>query len=98
MGQREYDDFKLLVKEWKNSHPEEYRAFVEEIGTKSFRVYNKMIALASRYVSGFQKAVRKQILDSSCGSVDLSELVMLNFQVVWEQFGNNLKNKKELSD
>lgn len=25
MGQREYDDFKLLVKEWKNSHPEEYR-------------------------------------------------------------------------
>lgn len=76
MGQREYDDFKLLVKEWKNSHPEEYRAFVEEIGTKSFRVYNKMIALASRYVSGFQKAVRKQILDSSCGSVDLSELVM----------------------
>ena len=55
---------------------EEYRAFVEEIGTKSFRVYNKMIALASRYVSGFQKAVRKQILDSSCGSVDLSELVM----------------------
>lgn len=76
MGQREYDDFKLLVKEWKDSHPEEYRAFVEEIGTKSFRVYNKMIALASRYVSGFQKAVRKQILDSSCGSVDLSELVM----------------------
>lgn len=76
MGQREYDDFKLLVKEWKDSHPEEYRAFVEEIGTKGFRVYNKMIALASRYVSGFQKAVRKQILDSSCGSVDLSELVM----------------------
>ena len=76
MGQREYDDFKLLVKEWKDSHQEEYRAFVEEIGTKSFRVYNKMIALASRYVSGFQKAVRKQILDSSCGSVDLSELVI----------------------
>lgn len=76
MGQREYDDFKLLVKEWKDSHPEEYRAFVKEIGTKGFRVYNKMIALASRYVSGFQKAVRKQILDSSCGSVDLSELVM----------------------
>ena len=35
-----------------------------------------MIALASRYVSGFQKAVRKQILDSSCGSEDFSELVM----------------------
>lgn len=77
MSQKEYDAFRQSVKEWKDSHPEEYRAFVEDIGTKSFRVYNKMIALASKYVSGFRKAVKKQMLDSSCGSVDLSELVML---------------------
>lgn len=36
MGQREYDDFKLLVKEWKDSHPEEYR-IMRQCLIKTFR-------------------------------------------------------------
>ena len=30
MGQQEYDNFKRLIKEWLDSHPNEYADFVEE--------------------------------------------------------------------
>lgn len=40
MGQREYDDFKLLVKEWKDSHPEEYKGHIRILRHLSSRIGN----------------------------------------------------------
>ena len=34
MGQQEYDNFKRLIKEWLDSHPNEYADFVEEMNDK----------------------------------------------------------------
>ena len=31
MGQQEYDNFKRLIKEWLDNHPDEYADFVEEM-------------------------------------------------------------------
>ncbi len=37
MGQQEYDNFKRLIKEWLDSHPDEYADFVEEMNDKKFK-------------------------------------------------------------
>lgn len=37
MGQQEYDNFKRLIKEWLDSHPNEYADFVEEMNDKKFK-------------------------------------------------------------
>ena len=37
MGQQEYDNFKRLIREWLDSHPDEYAAFVEEMNDKEFK-------------------------------------------------------------
>ena len=37
MGQQEYDNFKRLIKEWLDNHPDEYADFVEEMNDKKFQ-------------------------------------------------------------
>ena len=41
MGQQEYDNFKRLIKEWLDSHPDEYADFVEEMNDRSLKDSSK---------------------------------------------------------
>ena len=52
MGQQEYDNFKRLIKEWLDRHPNEYADFVEEMNDKKFKgffnIFNMIETLISR--------------------------------------------------
>ena len=43
MGQQEYDNFKRVIREWLDSHPDEYAAFVEEMNDKEFKGFVKVL-------------------------------------------------------
>ena len=53
MGQQEYDNFKRLIKEWLDSHPNEYADFVEEMNDKKFKgffnIFNTAVRLVPKY-------------------------------------------------
>ncbi len=42
MGQQEYDNFKRLIREWLDSHPNEYAKFVEEMNGKNYEGFQKV--------------------------------------------------------
>ena len=50
MGQQEYDNFKRLIKEWLDSHPDEYADFVEEMNDKKFKGFFNIFNTAVRLV------------------------------------------------
>lgn len=50
MGQQEYDNFKRLIREWLDSHPDEYAAFVEEMNDKEFKGFVKVFKVATTLV------------------------------------------------
>lgn len=56
MGQQEYDNFKRLIKEWLDSHPNEYADFVEEMNDKKVQ----------RFLQGFQCS------DKTCTEIQAS--------------------------
>ncbi|WP_290539936.1 DUF6043 family protein [Alistipes sp.] len=63
MGQQEYDNFKRLIKEWLDSHPDEYAAFVREINDKNFKGFFKIFNTATRLVPKYRQVIGKRICD-----------------------------------
>ena len=63
MGQQEYDNFKRLIKEWLDSHPNEYADFVEEMNDKKFKGFFNIFNTAVRLVPKYKEAARKRIGD-----------------------------------
>ena len=51
MGQQEYDNFKRLIKEWLDSHPNEYADFVEEMNDKKFKGFFNIFNTADKACS-----------------------------------------------
>ena len=49
MGQQEYDNFKRLIKEWLDNHPDEYADFVEEMNDKKFKGFFKVMLTAASF-------------------------------------------------
>ena len=56
MGQQEYDNFKRLIKEWLDSHPDEYADFVEEMNDKKFKGFFNIFNTAVRLVPKYKEA------------------------------------------
>ena len=54
MGQQEYDNFKRLIREWLDSHPDEYAAFVEEMNDKEFKGFVKVFKVATTFGTEIQ--------------------------------------------
>ena len=63
MGQQEYDNFKRLIREWLDSHPDEYAAFVEEMNDKEFKGFVKVFKVATTLVPRYKEATRRRIGD-----------------------------------
>ena len=72
MGQQEYDNFKRLIKEWLDSHPDEYADFVEEMNDKNFKGFFNIFNTAVRLVPKYKEAARKRIGDDR--NLDFEEL------------------------
>lgn len=72
MGQQEYDNFKRLVREWLDSHPDEYAAFVEEMNDKEFKGFFKVFKVATALAPKYREAARKRTLNDR--ETDFEEL------------------------
>ena len=72
MGQQEYDNFKRLIREWLDSHPDEYAAFVEEMNDKEFKGFFKVFKVATALAPKYREAARKRTLNDR--ATDFEEL------------------------
>lgn len=72
MGQQEYDNFKRLVREWLDSHPDEYASFVEEMNDKEFKGFFKVFKVATALAPKYREAARKRTLNDR--ATDFEEL------------------------
>ena len=78
MGQQEYDNFKRLIREWLDSHPDEYAAFVEEMNDKEFKGFVKVFKVATTLVPRYKEATRRRIGDDKISDFEELENVLLD--------------------
>ena len=78
MGQQEYDNFKRLIKEWLDSHPDEYADFVEEMNDKEFKGFVKVFKVATTLVPRYKEATRRRIGDDKISDFEEQENVLLD--------------------
>ena len=77
MGQQEYDNFKRLIKEWLDSHPNEYADFVEEMNDKKFKGFFKVFNVATRLVPKYRQIADKRISDERNPDFEKLENILL---------------------
>lgn len=77
MGQQEYDNFKRLIKEWLDSHPNEYTDFVEEMNDKKFKGFFKVFNVATRLVPKYRQVADKRISDERNPDFEKLENILL---------------------
>lgn len=77
MGQQEYDNFKRLIKEWLDSHPNEYADFVEEMNDKKFKGFFKIFNVATRLVPKYRQVADKRISDERNPDFEKLENILL---------------------
>lgn len=77
MGQQEYDNFKRLIKEWLESHPNEYADFVEEMNDKKFKGFFKVFNVATRLVPKYRQVADKRISDERNPDFEKLENILL---------------------
>ena len=78
MGQQEYDNFKRLIREWLDSHPDEYVTFVEEMNDKEFKGFVKVFKVATTLVPKYKEATRRRIGDDKISDFEELENVLLD--------------------
>ncbi len=78
MGQQEYDNFKRLIREWLDSHPDEYATFVEEMNDKEFKGFVKVFKVATTLVPRYKEATRRRIGDDKISDFEELENVLLD--------------------
>ena len=77
MGQQEYDNFKRLIKEWLDNHPNEYADFVEEMNDKKFKGFFKVFNVATRLVPKYRQVADKRISDERNPDFEKLENILL---------------------
>jgi hypothetical protein len=60
MPQQDFDNFKQRLKEWKETHPEEYDRFEEEMNGRDAVGYQKILNLAVTLVPAYQKFINQK--------------------------------------
>lgn len=61
MGQQEFDNFKQRIKEWMDTHPEEYDCFEEIMNRKDNAGYRKILSKAFSLVPKYRKLLRRKV-------------------------------------
>ena len=60
MPQQDFDNFKQRLKEWKETHSEEYDLFEEEMNGKDTVGYQKIMNLAITLVPAYKKIINRK--------------------------------------
>ncbi|KAB4221187.1 hypothetical protein GAP53_09355 [Bacteroides uniformis] len=96
MGQQEYDNFKRLIKEWLDSHPDEYADFVEEMNDKKFKGFFKVFNVATRLVPKYRQVADKRISDERNPDFEKLENILLESNLA-EKIVNEFHNPNKRS-
>lgn len=75
MAQQEFDNFKQQIKDWMDSHPEEYDCFEEEMNRKDNAGYQQILTKAFSLVPKYQKIIRRRVNQAS--TEDISDIETL---------------------
>lgn len=75
MAQQDFDNFKQQIKDWMDSHPEEYDCFEEEMNRKDNAGYQQILTKAFSLVPKYQKIIRKRVNQAS--TEDISDIETL---------------------
>lgn len=59
MSQQDFDNFKLQLKDWMDSHPDEYDCFEEMMNQKDNTGYIQIVSLAFALVPQYHKVIKK---------------------------------------
>jgi hypothetical protein len=60
MSHQEFDNFKQKLKDWMDSHPEEYDCFEAEMNRKDNAGYQKILSMAFTIVPQYKKIIKKK--------------------------------------
>ena len=96
MGQQEYDNFKRLIKEWLDNHPDEYVDFVEEMNNKKFKGFFKVFNIATRLAPKYKEVTRKKIGDDRTPDFEELEKILLDSDLA-EKIVNEFHNPNKKS-
>jgi len=61
MPQQDFDNFKLRLQEWKETHSEEYDLFEDEINSRDAIGYQKIMNYAITLVPTYQKIIKQKV-------------------------------------
>lgn len=61
MSQQDYDNFKRKLRDWMESHPEEYNCFVGEMNVSSDEGYRQILNTAFSLIPKYKKTLTKKI-------------------------------------
>ncbi|MDR3327339.1 MAG: DUF6043 family protein, partial [Prevotellaceae bacterium] len=79
MGQQEYDNFKQSLKDWMDTHPEEYDYFEAEMNGQDALGYQKILHKAIKLVPQYRKALLKKANQGMFSDIsDIEELFVDN--------------------
>lgn len=96
MGEQEYDNFKRLIREWLDRHPNEYADFVEEMNDKKFRGFFKVLKVATRLVPKYRQVTDKRISDERNPDFEKLENILLESNLA-EKIVNEFHNPDKRS-
>ena len=67
-----------MIREWLDSHPDEYATFVEEMNDKEFKGFVKVFKVATTLVPRYKEATRRRIGDDKISDFEELENVLLD--------------------
>ena len=73
MGQREYDDFKRRLREWMDSHSDEYVNFESAMNAKDDTGYRKILHAAVKLVPSYRKLLCSKANEGLFDHIDIIE-------------------------
>ncbi len=95
MPQKDFDNFKQRLKEWKETHSEEYDLFEEEMNSKDGDGYQKILSFATTLVPEYKKLINRKANQGIFDDIsDIENLFIENklIQTLISEFDNPNKN------
>ena len=95
MAQQDFNNFKLRLQEWKETHSEEYDMFEEEMNSRDAVGYQKIMGLAVTLVPAYQKLIKQKANLGTFDDIsDIENLFKENklAQTLINEFENSDKN------
>ena len=77
MGQQEYEAFKAKLREWMNTHPDEYAAFEEAMNARDYAGYQSVIFQAMSLIPRYRRLMSDKANEGLFEHVDEIEQAIL---------------------